>query len=467
MKTLISFIGKGRQDKGGYMRTRYCLGEKKSEAVTFICKALYDFLEPEKILIIGTSGSSWIEIFTNFLSEQQQSKYSDLKMKLDNRQIGDGNFDEVSRNTEELSDVVSNELNVEFACRVYDENSENELFTTIINNIDSDEEITLDVTHGFRFTPMCALMAVQYLSYIKKSKITHIYYGWLENNLEVKPVKDLSWIIRLNQWTTAFAEYNKTNDISSFSSLFSDSDQQLKEKLNEASFKEKITYAGESIEILKNLDLSSICESEDPVLRSFAEPLMEKLSYVHCNLPSRSIFLLSRQYLESDDFMRAVIYLHETFMVRYCETGILKFDLRKNKKWNEEEKKLILSQLAEVSKDLNAIKQKNQKKKKYSLRIDKVQEKINSFLNTANNQKSSAEDPWKSCFNVYDEIAKFYVRKDYYYTFSKINDLRNAIAHGTPNDDIKRNFYKNKESMRQEIQKLLNQAEKELWNTCE
>ena len=459
-KTLISFIGKGKFTESGYARVRYSMNGQTSDEVTFICKSLYDFLKPHKILIIGTSGSTWSEVFTNFLSEEQQNRHVTLKSELEVLQYSSAERDAFGNCIQKLSDVISNELNVEFVCRIYDENSENELFTTIINNIDSGEEITLDVTHGFRFTPMCALMAIQYLSYIKKSKIKHIYYGWFENKLDVKPIKDLSWIIKLNKWTTAFAEYGKTNDISCFSSLFTD--KTLIKNIDSASFNEKITYASDSIDILKNIDLSSITESDDPVLRSFAKPLEEKLSYAHSELPSKSIFLLSQQYLKSNDFLRTIIYLHETFMVRYSEIGILKFDLRKNTTWSPEQQSRILSQLSAVNSDLDKVKKL---KSKQIESIKDIQISINVFINNVNNHKSD-NNPWTTCFDIYDRIAKFYMKNKYWNIFSTLNQLRNAVAHGTPTAEIKNLFYKNKASMRDRLRNLSNDIENTLWNDC-
>ncbi len=80
----------------------------------------------------------------------------------------------------------------------------------------------------------------------------------------------------------------------------------------------------------KKLDIDLIFDSEDPVLRSFKKPFKQKLAYINENCISYSIFKLSQQYLEARDYMHAVIYLHETFMVRYSEIGTLKHDLRHN-----------------------------------------------------------------------------------------------------------------------------------------
>ena len=94
--------------------------------MTFICKALYDFLKPEKILIIGTTGSSWSEVLSNFLSGEKLSDQSDLYHRLKMRE--DSNTDDsrenVSRDVNEISRFISKELNIEFICRIYKQNNQ-------------------------------------------------------------------------------------------------------------------------------------------------------------------------------------------------------------------------------------------------------------------------------------------------------------------------------------------------------
>lgn len=451
-RTLISFIGKAN-NKTGYRKTSYTLNGQKSDEVTFICKALYDFLKPEKILIIGTVGSCWSEVLTNFLSEEKLSSHSDLTQRLRKREesnTGDTR-ENVSRDVDEISLLISKELNIEFICRIYDENSENELFTTIIENISHGDTITLDVTHGFRFTPMCALMAIQYLAYIKNIEIEKIYYGWLENNLDKKPVKDLSWMLSLNKWITAFSQYNKTNDISIFSQLIGN--QEAEKTINDASFYEKLTYASNSIDKLKELDVERIFDSEDPVLRSFKEPFSEKLAYINEKTTSRAIFKLSQQYLEARDYMHAVIYLHETFMVRYSEIGTLKHDLRNINDIPDELYDEITNQLATICSILKQEKQKDSSGKNKDRQADdakKIIQTINDLTNKTNKEKR------KKYFDIYDKIAKYYMLYifDKNYLFFELNSLRNGIVHGNPNEKIKSKFYKDDATMYQKLKEL-------------
>ena len=97
--------------------------------------------------------------------------------------------------------------------------------------------------------------------------------------------------------------------------------------------------------------------------------------------------------------------------------------------------------------------------------IKDIQISINVFINNVNNHKSD-NNPWTTCFDIYDRIAKFYMKNKYWNIFRTLNQLRNAVAHGTPTAEIKNLFYKNKASMRDRLRNLSNDIENTLWNDC-
>lgn len=365
-KTLITFIGRGWKEKNnnggteqnsqassrGYMRYRYSLDGSESEPVTFVSKALYDFLKPGKTVIIGTVGSTWSEVLNNFLPCDRLANHDDLRNALIAfEQQKSPAPEDVRAAMEKLSDAISQSLGIDFRCRIYDENSDENLFETIIDSIETDDLVDMDVTHGFRFTPMYAMMAVQYLTYVRNISFSHIYYGWAECQQEVKPIKDLSWILKLNSWITAFAQFSKTNDISAFSDLIAD--EHLKNMVAAASFNERITNVSESIRLIKMTNIESIVNSEDPITQTFGEPLKQKLAYTQDDSTAYCIFLLARQFLQTNDYLRAIIYLHESLMAYYCEKGVLKFDLRKRKMLDRKKKQDLKTQLLTVKEDLN------------------------------------------------------------------------------------------------------------------
>ncbi len=64
---MISFIGRGIPDKktnrpGDYVKTVYELPDGSKKETTLITSALYDYLKPDKLILIGTPGSIWIKL---------------------------------------------------------------------------------------------------------------------------------------------------------------------------------------------------------------------------------------------------------------------------------------------------------------------------------------------------------------------------------------------------------------------
>ena len=57
MTTLISFLGKGRYEKDGYRTAKYRFDGAFAREVPFFGMALDDYLKPDRLILVGTSGS--------------------------------------------------------------------------------------------------------------------------------------------------------------------------------------------------------------------------------------------------------------------------------------------------------------------------------------------------------------------------------------------------------------------------
>ncbi len=65
MTTLISFLGKGRLDdqRTGYQETTYRFTADFARTVPYFGLALADYLKPQRLILVGTSGSMWDVFF--------------------------------------------------------------------------------------------------------------------------------------------------------------------------------------------------------------------------------------------------------------------------------------------------------------------------------------------------------------------------------------------------------------------
>lgn len=434
-RTLVSFIGKGIKDQnnpnGGYRKTKYCLNDKISQEVTFICKALYDFLTPQKIVIIGTSGSSWVEVLSNFLTTEQIYDHQSLiNLVTEN----DNNITQII--ADQISEICSQLTNCKFVCKIFNPSTQQSLLSSIIDSIDRDDQVYLDITHGYRSIPMIALTAIQYLKFIKKVNILNVFYGQFECLDQIKPIVSLSDILELNNWITSFAQYDKTNDLSLFTPLIKKTNPthntEFIKNIEAASFKEKLMYAVDSINIIKNSTLE--LDVSNPLLKLLEEPLKEKLAYVNVSSIPFSLFLLSKQFIKARDFFKAVVYLQESLITYAIGTFDLKFDLLMKNKLTKNEEYELKQQLsafeAKYQQKINEIATKKQVKLTNNKLVDSLSNKVGISV-------------------ILDEIAKNYLRKSsskkQQMLFDEINALRNGLAHSTPLPWIEKKYYKSEE----------------------
>lgn len=54
------------------------------------------------------------------------------------------------------------------------------IFSTVVDSINNEDEIWLDITHAFRFMPMLAMVMLSYLKLMKNITVRHIHYGAFE-----------------------------------------------------------------------------------------------------------------------------------------------------------------------------------------------------------------------------------------------------------------------------------------------
>ena len=454
--TLVSFIGKGAfKDRnlgssGGYIKTKYISNDPEaliheSSEVTFVTKALYEFYHFDKIIIIGTKGSTWTEVASNFvpLEFQQKSDYIELVKKLETK---DQNLTHEELVT--LAEICSKALkDVTFVFKLFDDQDDFSLFNSIIESIEANDLITIDVTHGFRTIPMFCFSAIQYLTFVNNIEIKRVVYGKFEGvpRDAPKPIINLSTMLTLNKWISSFAQYNKTNDLSNFSELLSNTkytskpNLDLVAKLDQISFNEKVTLASHSLDLLKDIDVTKELDQSDPILRLFTKPLQERIDYRNEKTLAHSIFKLARKYIATKDFTRAILYLHEALMTNYLNLGLLTYDLRADKNWSPQEQIEIIDQI-----------------KNHPNISDFVKEIIcnNVILG-------------KASFKEFDDLAKHYYRdqapKNIGKLFVAINTLRNGLAHGTP-DEHDLYYFSNTQRLAERLEELADIADYLIFN---
>ncbi|MDR0938819.1 MAG: TIGR02221 family CRISPR-associated protein [Mediterranea sp.] len=93
-----------------------------------------------------------------------------------------------------------------------------EIFKAIVREVEDEDELYLDLTHGFRYLPMLLLVLGNYLKLLKKAQVKHLSYGNYEGLADgVAPFVNLLPFSQLQDWTMAakdFIKYGKVDELS-------------------------------------------------------------------------------------------------------------------------------------------------------------------------------------------------------------------------------------------------------------
>ena len=174
---LVSFLGLGRTGKG-YEQIKYYLNSPEEYIETkFVVVALCKFFKINQLILFTTKsveqGSS------NVLDELKDTLVKNNITLIETKIIPEG------KNTEELKDIFKNVLEV---LEKY-----------------KNDNLYLDITHGFRSLPLIFFTSIIYLKNIYDINIIKICYGALDaGNKEenIAPIFDLSYLLELIEWST-------------------------------------------------------------------------------------------------------------------------------------------------------------------------------------------------------------------------------------------------------------------------
>lgn len=215
--TLISLIGTGMYDdtEGGYRTTTYQFQEGTQYTTHLFLEALiksklYDFTE---IFIVGTKTSDW-----GVLIAENSEKYQTLSESLLSDRIleEDGITEKNALLLEEaLNDIYGIRFKLFYHTSTVDNENVEEIFNIykeLSKQIDKNSKIIFDITHGFRSMPVLLYQTLQYsFENSFEGKISLIYGEYIREN-DVSLVRDLSRYLEYAEISTGFNLFNERFD---------------------------------------------------------------------------------------------------------------------------------------------------------------------------------------------------------------------------------------------------------------
>jgi len=313
---LITFLGRVPLNDGSYRRTTYEFTDgTTSDPTAFFGWVLQRRLTPRKMFVLGTAGSMWDHLFEGDLDLGVDGE--EHRMALMER-VGSQQVDQAL--LDRLSPLLARHLGCEVTlvlipyCR--DDAEQIELLRLMTEQVNDDEHVHMDVTHGFRHLPMLALLSALHLRIARHAHIDGIWYGSFNPDTKRAPVYDLTGLLQIADWLQALSSFDKDGDYGVFSALLQHDGLQpdKAQALERASYAESTLNFGQARErlhtVLKDIDrLSGVGELYAPFLRS-------RMDWIRGQDDAQRLARLTFQALNNGDLLRAAILLPRAFLER-------------------------------------------------------------------------------------------------------------------------------------------------------
>lgn len=312
MTTLISFLGKSQT--GGYRKTCYRFESGVVREELYFGMALMEQLKVQRLVLVGTAGSMW----NAFFLDRSDGDDMDALDRLD-RAAAEGAV--TAEMLKGHAERLSVHLGIQVQCLLigYAKSDEEQadLLLRLAGAVNDGEHVVLDVTHSFRHLPMLALVAARYLSKARGVCVEDIYYGAAEMTDPVTkeaPVLRLKGMLTMLDWVDALATYDKDGDYGVFAPLLQADgmDRARADQLARAAFFERTSNAKRAFEELSSV-ASSVEAHPGPLGRLFRAELLRRIGWIRRKGRAAQEKELASAYFQRQDFLRAAVFLQESF----------------------------------------------------------------------------------------------------------------------------------------------------------
>lgn len=311
-QTLISFLGKA-QSGNQYREANYDF-DGRIETTRFFSHALSEVIKPERIIILGTSGSMW-DVLCENLGADEHAQWAQLSEAAENDNVSQELLDA-------FNPLFSEKLHVECRLKLIpygdDLAQQINILQKMAEDVQKGDHVSLDLTHGLRHLPMLGMLSAMYLKTARDVKINGIYYGALErtnSQTSLTPVMRLDGLLSLADWISALDGFNKTGNMAPFSDLLQQDGmpKETAQKLEEAAFFEATLNITQARSPLKEFN-KTLENGLHGIGQLFQNDLQQRIAWHK----EDRLYLRQREnayfYLKRGDYLRAATLGYEALI---------------------------------------------------------------------------------------------------------------------------------------------------------
>ena len=307
MKTLITFLGKPPKGQN-YKATKYDFGNNNIRETAFFGLELKNVINPDRMVVLGTTSSMWDVLVEHEFKDDKQLEEKRLSL-----------IDAVEHKSvnHHLLDVFAPVLSEKLACECLlrlipfgKTNKEQiDILKMLSDDVNKNDEVYIDITHGFRHLPFLVLLSALYIKEVKKAEIKKIYYGALEMTEDnITPVINLDGLLQVSDWVRALAIFDNSGDYGVFVDLFAEAGVE-NTQIECAAFYERTFNPVKASEKLTTIPVDKL--KNNPISSLFADTLEKRISWFKKQDRWEKEKELAWLYFDKKDYVRATAYAFE------------------------------------------------------------------------------------------------------------------------------------------------------------
>ncbi|GAB6044542.1 hypothetical protein JCM11957_01400 [Caminibacter profundus] len=348
-KILISSIGTGQKKDGGYRLAKYEYNGKVKET-PFISKALCEFLDIDKLYLVGTSGSIWDSVYSEFGGSDEEVEL-ELYEKQEQNVINEKDLEII----EEQINKFLNSKNSKCFLIEYGVNEDElwknfEIYLRIFDNIEKDDEVYIDISHSFRSLALLSFVMLQFGNTIRKKdfKLKGVFYGMLEyssQNNGITPVVDLKILFDLIEWMKAIENLTNYGNADKIAMLVNDKKE--KNLFNNLSLSLRMANLAAIKDNVNSLakKLAIIETSNNKIVKLLLPELYNFINKLNKEKHSDFQLALSEWFCEHKHYALGYLALIEAIVSKVCE--VKDYDVL-----NEEDRNRAKKEISSIDKAL-------------------------------------------------------------------------------------------------------------------
>ena len=300
----FTFLGRGPLYKSNYIFENQV--ENQECETHFFAEAIVQFFSPESLYIFATDSAARepvskentterLEHITKLLSKKTQVKPITIKEGSDETELWD-------------------------------------IFESVVDNINDNDTVLFDITHGFRSLPFLTFLALAYVSNVKSDvtieKVIYGAYEAVERENPNKPVFDLTPFVSLLKWMNAVNVFQNYGDARPIAELgMPNSIKRILDNMSAALLTNRTFEAQQTIHTFINMDLMrEESLSRQPVpFQILAEKLKESYKPLGVKKPSenqlhslRAQYQQIKWYIGNQHYLQAITLMREWIVSWEC-----------------------------------------------------------------------------------------------------------------------------------------------------